>query len=73
MTRIVHIVQHIQLGKITTTPLCKLSLCYEIEDAKEIERVLWKFPPTHPPSYCNEEEIEGFGLLKEEVQTLNFF
>ena len=23
---------------------------------------------THPPLYCNEEEIEGFGLCKAEVQ-----
>jgi hypothetical protein len=24
--------------------------------------------PSHPPLYCNEEEFEGFGLWKEEVQ-----
>ena len=24
--------------------------------------------PTHPPLYCKEEEFEGFGLWKEEVQ-----
>ena len=24
--------------------------------------------PTHPPLYCNEEEFEGYGLWKEEVQ-----
>ena len=26
--------------------------------------------PTHPPLYNHEEDIEGFGLSKEEVQAL---
>jgi hypothetical protein len=31
--------------------------------------LLWKVP-THPPLYSNEEETEGLGLWKEEVQAL---
>ena len=31
--------------------------------------VLWKVP-THPPLHSNEEDIEGLGLWKEEVQAL---
>jgi hypothetical protein len=27
---------------------------------------------SHPPLHCNEEEFEGFGLKKKEVQGLNF-
>lgn len=35
-----------------------------------IENVVLKCPPTHPPLYCNEEDIERFGLQKEEFQAL---
>jgi hypothetical protein len=37
---------------------------------EKVKEVYGKFPPTHPPLHCNEEEIEEFGLRKEEIQAL---
>ena len=49
--------------------LCKVVLCSEIGQGEWLRKSLVNIP-THPPLHCNEEEIEGFGLWKEEVQTL---
>ena len=51
------------------TLLCKVLLWYQIGRDKRHRKSLVNIP-AHPPLYCNEEEIEGFDLKKEEVQTL---
>ena len=48
--------------------LCKVWLCYQIDRGQRHRKSLVDIP-THPPLYCNEEEIEGFSLWKEDVQT----
>ena len=51
------------------TLLCKALCNGEIGQGKWLRKSLVNIP-THPPLHYNEEELEGFGLWKEEVQTL---
>ena len=45
------------------------SLCYSGKWVETKDREMsFVNIPTHPPLYCKEEEFEGFGLWKEEVQ-----
>ena len=48
---------------------CKVLLCDKVGQGEWYRKSLVNIPP-HPPFYCNDEEIEGFGLWKKEVQTL---
>ena len=47
-----------------------LALRYDIGRLGLKDWGLWKVP-THPPLHSNEEDIEGLGLWKEEVQALH--
>ena len=48
---------------------CKQDFITNVNVKKKAEGVQGKIP-THPPLHCDEEEFEGFGIWKEEVEAL---